>query len=424
MSDKFRVEAFDILQHLFEVTKVNDHTLHFKAQFDSQIDLDCLKKAVHLTSEAFPLVCCRFTEIGGHARWVKEQCDINSILSFIETAIPEENAEQFMLQKIDAFHAPQLKIGLFRNKERDTLCVLINHMLCDAAGFKDFLSLLSSTYTRLFLEPNYIPLSVIGGREVNALMKSYSKTDKRRMILYKNNKKLHGCDANFACEGNLDNPFIAVKTISKERFQKIKTYAKAQHATINDVVLTAFIRTFYTCQGSVISVPCTMDLRKFMPNHKANGICNLVTNVICDIGIEMGNTFGETLFKVKKAMDKAKTDVAFLSPIAKLNLAYRHLPYRATKYIVKKVFSNPTVAFTNIGILDPTHLTFGNTTMVSAFMTGSIKYAPYFQLALSTFREEMTFSVNLRGTSNDYEKIDRFLTVLDHELISAEQGEL
>ena len=273
-----------------------------------------------------------------------------------------------MLQKIDAFHAPQLKIGLFRNKERDTLCVLINHMLCDAAGFKDFLSLLSSTYTRLFLEPNYIPLSVIGGREVNALMKSYSKTDKRRMILYKNNKKLHGCDANFACEGNLDNPFIAVKTISKERFQKIKTYAKAQHATINDVVLTAFIRTFYTCQGSVISVPCTMDLRKFMPNHKANGICNLVTNVICDIGIEMGNTFGETLFKVKKAMDKAKTDVAFLSPIAKLNLAYRHLPYRATKYIVKKVFSNPTVAFTNIGILDPTHLTFGNTTMVSAFM--------------------------------------------------------
>jgi len=345
------------------------------------------------------------------------------MVTLLETDTPQEDAEQFMLQKIDAFKVPQLKIAIFRKNDRDTLCVLINHMLCDAAGFKDFLAHLSSTYTHLCADPHFRPTSIMGRRDMGQLMETYSRVERRRMMSYKADKKAQDYGTNFTFEGDLENPFIAIKTISKELFVPIKAYAKAHHATINDVVVTAYIRAFYACSGTVLSLPCTMDLRKLLPERKSSSITNLVTNVTCDIGLELGHTFEETLLKVKQSMDKAKINPAFVGPVAMLNFAHRHLPHQIAKNLIGKTFSNPVIAFTNIGILDPAHLTFGDTPMLSAFMTGSIKYIPYFQLALSTFREEMTFSVNLRGTQKDYDKIERFLTAFDQELISAEQSE-
>ena len=54
MSDlqkQYRVEAWDILQHIFKVNLINDHTLHFVAAFSSQIDLGRFKKAVAVSAE-------------------------------------------------------------------------------------------------------------------------------------------------------------------------------------------------------------------------------------------------------------------------------------------------------------------------------------------------------------------------------------
>lgn len=52
-------------------------------------------------------------------------------------------------------------------------------------------------------------------------------------------------------------------------------------------------------------------------------------------------------------------------------------------------------------------------------MTGSIKYAPYFQLDISTFDDQATLSVNLYGTQSDRNKVSRFLDDIVHELQSA-----
>ncbi|WP_315074009.1 hypothetical protein [uncultured Clostridium sp.] len=50
MSNEFKIydaEALDILQHLFKVKKINDHTLHFVAKFLGQLDLKRFSKAVN-----------------------------------------------------------------------------------------------------------------------------------------------------------------------------------------------------------------------------------------------------------------------------------------------------------------------------------------------------------------------------------------
>ncbi|MNP48789.1 hypothetical protein D3C76_1429300 [compost metagenome] len=84
--------------------------------------------------------------------------------------------------------------------------------------------------------------------------------------------------------------------------------------------------------------------------------------------------------------------------------------------IIKKKFTNPLIAFTNIGILDKTRLKFGKVEITKAYMTGSIKYSPYFQLAISTFDNQAILSVNLYGTQSDRNTISFFLDKLVQEL--------
>jgi NRPS condensation-like uncharacterized protein len=51
-----------------------------------------------------------------------------------------------------------------------------------------------------------------------------------------------------------------------------------------------------------------------------------------------------------------------------------------------------------------------------AFMCGSIKYKPYFQLAISSYADELTLSVNLFGSPSDRDRILSFFDAIEAEL--------
>lgn len=323
------------------------------------------------------------------------------------------------LQKeADEINGPQVKITIIRNGKTDTLCVTINHMICDAAGFKDYLYLLSSIYTGVEKDPGYCPVPLTGKRNLRQIMKTFSWFD-RLKIFTGNNDMTKPDTAKFDFEGDLKHPFIEMKTIPREKVRQLKDYAKLRGATVNDVLLTAYIRTLYQQFGRVVAVPCAVDLRKYLPNRKAGSICNLVTNLTCDIGADIGTSFDRTLEKVKERMDQQKADIVSLKSILLMEAAFRVIPYRIMGKAVDPFFSNPPIAFTNLGILDKGKLTFGTAKMTGAWMTSSIKYVPYFQIAVSTFDDVMALSANLYGTQADRDKISSFLTEMVSELYGA-----
>jgi len=114
--------------------------------------------------------------------------------------------------------------------------------------------------------------------------------------------------------------------------------------------------------------------------------------------------------------DKEKSNIACIKSVNLMEKLFDIFPYKLAKDIIKKRFSNPLIAFTNIGIIDKTRLTFGKIGVVEAYMTGSIKYSPYFQLAISTFNDQATLSINLYGTQSDRNTISFFLDKLAQEL--------
>ncbi|NRU21657.1 hypothetical protein [Clostridium beijerinckii] len=115
-------------------------------------------------------------------------------------------------------------------------------------------------------------------------------------------------------------------------------------------------------------------------------------------------------------MNKQKSNIACIKSVAMLEKVFDILPHKIARGIVEKKFVNPPIAFTNIGIIDEKQLIFGETNIIEAYMTGSIKYDPYFQLAVSTFDNVATLSVNLYGTQSDKNKVNIFLDKFINEL--------
>lgn len=420
MADKhsisYQAEAWDILQYLFKIKKINDHTLHFVAAFSRNIDVEQLKTAVTLSGNAFPLIRCRFTNSGKRPYWEDCGYTANDMVTYLDTDDTDKSINEFICNEVDAFVGPQVQLQVIRNRDHDTLAVLMNHMLCDAAGFKDYLYLLGNIYSNLEANPDYRP-EIFGSRRIHQVTKSFSMRDKLKIIASKNNMSIHD-PAAFELTGDLRNPFIEQRKIPRELFDQLKTYVKKRGATVNDLFLSAYIRRLYQIFGHAVAIPCTVDLRKYLVNRKAEGICNLCTNLTCNIGQEIGATFDQTLDKVKQAMYREKSSISCLKSITLLEKVFDILPYRAAEKIVDKSFSNAPIAFTNIGIIDQSRLLFGKAEITEAYMTGSIKYAPYFQLAVSTFDNQATLSINLYGTQSDRTKISLFLDSIVQELQS------
>lgn len=420
MADKrrtiYQAEAWDILQYLFKAKKINDHTLHFVAAFSGNIDVEQLKTAVDLSTNPFPLIRCRFSKSEKRPYWEDCGYTANEMVIHIDTDDTDKSINDFTCNEVDAFAGPQVKLQVIRSRDHDTLAVLMNHMLCDAAGFKDYLYLLGDIYSNLEVNPNYRP-KISGSRRISQVTKSFSMHDKLKIIASKNNMSIHD-PAAFELAGNLRSPFIEQRKISRELFDQLKIYVKKRGATVNDLFLSAYIRRLYQTFGHAVTIPCTVDLRKYLINRQAEGICNLCTNLTCNIGQEIGTTFDQTIDKVKQAMDREKSSMSCLKSMTLLEKVFDILPYKAAKKIVDKSFSNAPIAFTNIGIIDKSRISFGTAEITEAYMTGSIKYAPYFQLAVSTFDKQATLSINLYGTQSDRIKISLFLDSIVQELQS------
>ncbi len=200
----------------------------------------------------------------------------------------------------------------------------------------------------------------------------------------------------------------------------LREYSKKYRVTINDIVLTAYLRALSRVldvrRGKSLAIPCAIDLRRFLPGRKAEAICNLTSTIICDIGADIGDSFDATVIKVKQDMDEKKRNFSGLSGFALPGILFKLLPYAKAKELFKDKFINPVIFMTNIGVIDKSLLVFDNLPVLDAFVTGSIKYPPYFQLALTSFDDAITFSINLYGSENDREQINNFFNILDDEL--------
>ena len=126
--------------------------------------------------------------------------------------------------------------------------------------------------------------------------------------------------------------------------------------------------------------------------------------------------FADTLGRVKAVMDEKKGGDIGLNAFIKLHLIYALLPNRLANLLLRRSLKNPLICMTNVGILDSNRISFGRLRPRDVNMSGSIKYKPHFQLAMSSYDGELTMSSNLYGNAGDRERIISFFDEVEREL--------
>jgi NRPS condensation-like uncharacterized protein len=216
---------------------------------------------------------------------------------------------------------------------------------------------------------------------------------------------------------NCRDPHIALRTIPQEDLARLKGFAKARDATINDMLMALY--TYALCRHTdmrYVKLPSTMDLRKFIPAGVNYGISNYSSTYRCYVSYKPGDVLTDILQQVSKQMQAYKTGNTILSYALSWGVSSRLISYASLKRHFLGDSSGAQITFTNLGILDQGMLCFGDSAIKHAYMTSVMNSAPPLLLNVSTFDNRCTLSCNFYGSSKDKEFVNTLLDYMCTEI--------
>jgi NRPS condensation-like uncharacterized protein len=376
-----------------------------------------MQKAMQLLIKTVPVLSRAYRNYDGKSYWEDtgetEWADLFSIVT------DKVKFDEFAFSRTNEATGPQIKACLLQ-AESDSLLVIINHMVSDAAGFKQCIYLLAEIYSQLVKDPDYLPDFMIdGNRSFKSIVDKVGFLSGIKLFIsdYNDNNQKRDCEFPFD-KGGETLPFYITYEVPPENYHMIKKVCRENNATVNDALLAAYIRVLsrmLDMTGENVSVTFAVDMRRYLQDKSFYALTNLSSNSSLSIAVLPGENFRETLCKVSVQMNEKKSCNMGMNTFLKLNALFK-LMYSSGYKILDKVLHNPKIGITNIGVLESSKLAFGNSPVMNAFMYPSMKYRPHFQVASTTFNDIMTLSVNLFGSPKDRETMNRFFELMDDEL--------
>ncbi len=419
---KIPTEICDKIQ--FFLRSHADQQMRFVIFLSQQIDFNIMKKAMRLTIYNEPIFSYSYKENIKNAYWQKEEkIDSSLLIDLIETDDVLIEVDRFLTLSISPFDFPLVKTRIIRNVSKDVICINMNHTPTDGAGLKIFVKILASNYNNLLENPDYTGYANINGdRSVKQVLKSFTFLQKMKFAKRGFKKRSRSPTWSFdwnKSEDMNENIFSTIK-ITAETFKKIKVFGKQHNATINDIILSAFIRVFVTTnlKNDKVAKPVIVpvDLRKHIKSGQNTAICSLTGSMICNIGIDVGKSFVDTLEKVREEMIFKKSMHAEMNMLSPFLVLSKLMPYGKLKDKTMQRKTPPIPLVTNVGIINSSDINFNNILVENSYITGAIIYGDYFCIGYSTFNNEITFSVGFTGGNLQIQKVDLFLDKLKKEL--------
>ena len=421
MNNKIKAETWEILQLMFEKFEYNDHQLHFQATFEGKINEQALLNSIKLSIKSLPLLNCRYIDKSPYPYWTKDDFNIQDYFKVKRVLSDDLNKDcaENITYCTNAQNGPQIHVTLIKGLTHDAICISLNHQLCDATGFQQYLWDLSNIYSQMLKNPDYQPPLNSYSRGLSQILKNFTEEEIKGISESTEGEIKTKDVVTFDFKGDKNRPFIVSHKLSPTRLKAMKAIAKPIGATVNDILFAALFRSLYKTmpENKITTLPCPIDLRKYyLPKDFKTGICNLNSFITCSITSSLDDSFTETLAKVKQAMDLQKKSSISLKGTILMEQIFQTMEYEEAYNLIAKSFSNPLISLTNIGIIDDQKLHFEGAEITETFISGSIKFKPYFQIGTTTFKDEMTLTVNLYGTVEDELKIKNFLMIMDNEL--------
>lgn len=173
---ELEAEIFDQMQWLFDSTGFSDHQLHCVIHLDAALDEEALEAALMLSLDAIPILATRYRAKPAPAAW--EGLPASELARAFAVTEDEAVFEEETTYRIREEVGPQVRVCHLRGG-RSALSVTMNHMVADAAAFKEYLYFLCDTYSRLLADAAYVPPSIMGGdRSFRGVMRAFGPWQK------------------------------------------------------------------------------------------------------------------------------------------------------------------------------------------------------------------------------------------------------
>lgn len=424
-------DRMNYLLGLFSADQQINAVLYFPVGISEKI----LEQSVKITLQLQPVLNSRFVE-NDIPYWEEHPPSTYSPICLFAEGNDHElemMSIDFIQESGDRIQGPMVQTKLFRGTRTDILVVKLSHLCSDGAGVKEYINLLGTVYTQLFL-----------GQSKEQIIKEYRerKESFRDQSLvfqyagisdiksaYRPSQEQQASLWSFPSQPNKNAyPQMSVQRISHEQTLRLIQWTKAQQASLNDVIMAAYFRAL--SRFAVYAEPrtaekmigITIDLRRYLPNHTTGAICNLSGMEMPVIKMEDNETFNQTLIRVKQSMDKIKSQNPGLSSAAGMELL-AGMNLSSVKEMYKQQYEQALQMgmalplLTNFGVIADEPIRFGEIEAEDGYMTSPIMYAPFFTMGASSYNERLTLTVGYHTPDTSKEKVEQFLYYVVNEML-------
>ena len=391
-----------------------DRMARFEVDYDFVVDIEKFKNTVICCLECAPFLHSSVVNSKLSPYWSVKDYHIDDMVKVIYTDDAESSRMEFLKQHIPLSSNIQMQIGLIICQGKTHICFYWNHMCLDGGGFKMFWTDVCKNYTN-YVENNVPPISFSSGsRKYTEVYKDMSKEKQKRAKKQLANISPKTKRVLPFTEEKTDNVIIVHREISEDSFKKAMTFAKENKATVNDILVSAFMMALKKVSDlkaeDDINVSCAIDLRRHMKNLENVGYTNHVSFMHCYLN-KTSENFKETLQLVANKTKELKQDEFIgLHGLPLLNFAYKSMTYIQAETLVKLFYNNPILSVSNVGEIDLEGFSLAHNKPFSAFVAGSAKNKPCAVMTCLSINGTLKVSMCLRGNEKDEAVLQEFFT--------------
>jgi NRPS condensation-like uncharacterized protein len=419
----YRVEAFDLWS--YHTTQFIKPYIRIRIDFCDKLDEAVLRQALILSCTTIPLIACSLDTssaiLFSKPRWQPNAQLAQELLRVVTAhGDGEEEIYQALTETIDMQRGPQLHVTLVRRAESDSLCLLINHMICDAAGYKQYLRELARLYSALAAGEVPSPRPDWHNREIEILFKTLTRVEQRKVVrgFPRMGPRHEMWSHQHKEELRADKPIHMLRRVfDKDVFDKARAKAKALGFTVNDLFGAAYARAWHRITGEdEVVLPCTMDMRAFLPPEQHIGIANYSAKCPCLVTFSPNQSMEDVLAQFSARMRVYKEERLAIGSLIRWATFSRWVPFRRMEAIVWKVIPSPRVSFSNMAIIDEDCVRFGEVPVAYAVLSMVASSLPFHTVSFSTFRGVPTASCNIMGDDKHLALEESILSALVEEV--------
>ena len=395
--------------------KYMDRMARFEVDYDFVIDEAAFKNVAICCLECAPFMHSQVINSPISPYWRVSDYHIDQMITFKQVEDVEKARMEFFAQEIPLNSNVQMKIGVLINDSKSYVCFIWNHMCFDGGGYKAFWTDFCKNYSDYVIK-GVSPVNFSSGsRKYTEIYKDMDKDfAKKAKKQYANLSPKDKHILPFESLKKEDSVIIVWREIGEEKFANAVNYAKSIGATVNDIVVAAYIDAFGKVSGmnedEPINVSCATDLRRHLKDPSTIGYTNHVSFAHCYLDSK-GTDFKDTLNKVSKKTKELKEDPYMgLHGLPLLNSAYNAMFYIQAEAIVNLFYNNPTLSVSNVGKINTTAFALADNPPFSAFVAGAAKNKPCAVMTALTINGRLKASMCLRGNEKDKELLERFFT--------------